>query len=96
MLSHSGLPEVPCAKCGRRIRGLTWGALCPECQAEREGRASRLGRRISLAAAVLMAAYLGFGVPADAMPRLYSAILVLAIYIIVRRIATRVAMEYLK
>jgi hypothetical protein len=95
MLSHSGLPEVPCARCERRFRGLSWGALCPECQAEREGRASRLGRRISLAAAVLMAAYLAFGVPADAMPRLYSAILVLAIYIIVRRIATKVAMEYL-
>ena len=96
MLSHSGLPEVPCAKCGRRIRGLTWGALCPECQAEREGRASRLGRRISLAAAVLMAAYVAVRMPADAMARLYAGIAVLATYIIVRRIATRVAMEYLK
>jgi hypothetical protein len=95
MLSHSGLPEVPCARCERRLRGLSWGALCPDCQAEREGRASRLGRRISLAAALLMAVYVAFRMPADAMARLYSAIAVLATYIIVRRIATRVAMEYL-
>jgi len=96
MLSHSGLPEVPCARCERRIRGLRWGDLCPECQAEREGRASRLGRRISLAAALLMAAYVAFRMPADPMARLYAAIAVLATYIIVRRIVTRVAMEYLK
>lgn len=95
MLSQSGLPEVPCPKCERRIRGLRWGDLCPTCQAEREGRASRLARRISLAATVLMAAYLAFRMPADAMGRIYAAIAVLATYIIVRRIATRVALEYL-
>ena len=96
MLSPSGLPEVPCAKCGRRISGLPWGELCPECRAERKGRASRLAGRISLAATVLMAGYVALYVPADPMGRLYSAIAVLATYIIVRRIATRVAMEYLK
>ena len=30
-----GLPEVPCAKCERRVPGLPWGELCPECRAER-------------------------------------------------------------
>jgi hypothetical protein len=96
VLSPSGLPEVPCAKCGRRIAGLPWGELCPDCLAERKRRASRLAGRISLAATVLMAAYVALRVPADPMARLYSAIAVLATYIIVRRIATRVAMEYLK
>ena len=96
MLSQSGLPEVPCARCGRRLRGLRWGDLCPECQAEREGRASRLARRISIAAALLMAAYVAFRMPADSLARLYAGIAVLATYIIVRRIATKVAMEYLK
>jgi hypothetical protein len=96
MLSQSGLPEVPCARCERRLRGLRWGDLCPECQAEREGRASRLGRRISIAAALLMAAYVAFRMPADSLARLYAGIAVLATYIIVRRIATKVAMEYLK
>ena len=96
MLSPSGLPEVPCAKCERRLPGCRWGELCPECLAERKRRASRLAGRISLAATVLMAAYVALRVPADPMARLYAAIAVLATYIIVRRIATRVAMEYLK
>ena len=96
MLSRSGLPEVPCAKCGRRISGLPWGELCPDCLAERKRRASRLAGRISLVATALMAAYVALRVPPDPMARLYSAIAVLATYIIVRRIATRVAMEYLK
>ena len=92
---QSGLPEVPCIRCGRRIRGLGWGELCPECRAERKGRARRLAGRISLAATVLMAAYVAMRIPAAPMARLYGGIAVLATYIIVRRIATLVAMEYL-
>lgn len=95
MPSLSGLPEVPCARCERRIRGLRWGDLCPECLAEREGRARKLARRISLAATVLMAAYVAIRVSAAPMARLYGAIAILATYIIVQRIATKVAMEYL-
>ena len=91
----SGLPEVPCAKCGRRVRGLGWGNLCPDCLADRKRRANRLANRISLAATVLMAAYVAIRVTAAPMARLYSGIAVLATYIIVRRIATQVAMEYL-
>ena len=92
----SGLPEVPCAKCGRRIRGLTWGDLCPDCLADRKRRASRLANRISLAATALMAAYVAIRMTATPMARLYGGIAVLATYIIVRRIATQVAMEFLK
>jgi hypothetical protein len=91
----SGLPEVPCVRCERRFRGLGWGELCPECLAERKRRASRLANRISLAATALMAAYVAIRVTAAPMARLYGAIAVLATYIIVRRIATQVAMEYL-
>jgi hypothetical protein len=69
--------------------------LCPDCLAERKGRARRLANRISLAATVLMAAYVAIRVSAAPMARLYGAIAVLATYIIVRRIATQVAMEYL-
>jgi hypothetical protein len=92
----SGLPEVPCVRCQRRVRGLGWGELCPDCLGERKARARRLAGRISLAATVLMAAYVALRVPADPMARLYGAIAVLATYIIVRRIATAVAMEWLK
>jgi hypothetical protein len=90
-----GLPEVPCAKCGRRVAGLAWGDLCPECRAERAGRARRLAHRISIAAAALMAAYVAFRFPGDPMSRLYGAGAVLATYVIVRRVASRVAMEFL-
>jgi hypothetical protein len=94
--SLSGLPEVPCVGCGRRIRGLGWGALCPECLAGRKARARKLANRISLAATVLMAVYVIVRVPAESMARLYGAIAVLATYIIVRRIAMAIGMEYLK
>ena len=88
-----GLPEVPCARCGERVAGLPWGELCPACRAQRQRRASRLATRISLAATVLMGLYVAFRMPPDPMARLYGAIAVLATYIIVRRIAARVAME---
>ena len=63
MLSPGGLPEVPCAKCQRRVAGLPWGELCPECRAERSARASRLANRISLAATALTAAYVALRMP---------------------------------
>ncbi len=88
-----GLPEVPCARCGERIAGLPWGELCPACRAQRLRRASRLANRISLAATVLMGLYVAFRMPPDPTARLYGAIAVLATYIIVRRIASRVALE---
>ena len=74
----------------RRVAGLPWGELCPDCRAERQRRATRLANRISLAATVLMAAYVAFRMPGDPMARLYGAVAVLATYIIVRRIASRV------
>jgi len=96
VLSRGGLPEVPCASCGRRVVGLAWGDICPTCRAERSRRASRIANRISLAATLLMGLYVAFRMPPDPMARLYGAIAVLATYIIVRRIASRVAMETMK
>jgi hypothetical protein len=75
---------------------LGWGELCPDCLRERRSRAKRLASRISLAATVLMAAYVALRMAGAPMARLYGVIAVLATYIIVRRIATQVAMEYLK
>jgi hypothetical protein len=96
MLSRGGLPEVPCASCGRRVIGLPWGDICPQCRRERSRRASRIANRISLAATVLMGLYVAFRMPHDPMARVYGAVAVLATYIIVRRIASRVAMETMK
>jgi len=94
-LTGSPLPEVPCVRCERRVRGLGWGDLCPECRAERTGRARRLSRRISLPAALLMAGWVYLRVPDDPTARLYAGLAVLAVYIIVQRIVHHVAMEYL-
>jgi hypothetical protein len=96
MLSRGGLPEVPCPGCDRRVVGLAWGDLCPECHARRAKRANRLANRISLAATLLMGLYVAFRMPTDPMARIYGAVAVLATYIIVRRIASRVAMETMK
>jgi hypothetical protein len=75
------------------VPGLPWGELCPACRAQRQRHASRLANRISLAATLLMGVYVAFRMPPDPMARLYGAIAVLATYIIVRRVATRVALE---
>ena len=96
MRLRDGQPEVPCVRCGRRVWGLGWGNLCPDCLRERKARARRLASRISLAATVLMAAYVAVRMTGAPMARLYGVIAVLATYIIVRRIVTQVAMEYLK
>ena len=96
MLSRGGLPEVPCARCGERFVGLAWGDLCPRCRAERSRRASKVANRISLAATLLMGLYVALTMPSDPMARIYGAVAVLATYIIVRRIASRVAMETMK
>jgi hypothetical protein len=52
--------------------------------------------RISLAATLLMGLYVALTMPPDPMARTYGAVAVLATYIIVRRIAGRVAMETMK
>jgi hypothetical protein len=96
MLSPSGLPEVPCAKCGRRVPGLAWGALCPECRWEREGRARKIASRAALAATLLMGIYVALRTPREPNARILGAIAVLVTYVIVRRIAGRVAMEFMK
>ena len=96
MLSPGGLPEVPCAKCQRRVPGLAWGELCPQCRAERSARASRLANRISLAATALTAAYVALRMPNEPTAHFYGAVAVVATYIIVRRIVGRIAMEALK
>jgi hypothetical protein len=96
VLSPGGRPEVPCARCDRREAGLPWGEICTECRRELSRRASRIANRISLAATALMGAYVAFQMPPAPMARLYGAIAVVATYIIVRRLSSRVAMEMLK
>lgn len=95
MLSPSGWPEVPCAKCGKRVPRLAWGALCPECRWEREGRARRIASRSALVCTGLMGLYVALRTPVDPTARILGIIAVLVTYVIVRRVAGRIAMEFL-
>jgi hypothetical protein len=96
MQLSGGSPDVPCLTCGKRVYGLGWGTDCPECHARRDARASRLGGRVALGATALMGLYVWLKVPAEpALGRIYGIVAVLATYVIVRRIVSRIAMEYL-
>lgn len=94
-MSIGSPPEVPCFRCHERIAGLAWGERCPACQAERRGRARRLSRRVSLLAALVAAAGLGWGIPPGADARTYIGIGTLLTFVLVRSIALRMAMEFL-
>ena len=95
MQSLAGLPEVPCVKCEKRVPGLAWGDYCPNCRAEREGRASLLARRISQLAAIAMVVYVFVALPNTVGARAWGAIIVAATYLLVRQIVTTLAMEFL-
>lgn len=93
MRSLAVSPEAPCIRCGARIAGLALGDRCPACNRELEGRASRLAGRISLLATLLVALYVYLRMPPVELLRLYGAIAILATYVLVRRIVSRVAFE---
>lgn len=89
--------EVPCIRCQERVIGLAWGERCPRCRKERKRRASRIARRISLVAALLVAIGMGLrgGGPVTEDSRIYIGIGALATFLLVRMIALRIAMEFL-
>ena len=96
MQLSGGSPDVPCLTCGKRVYGLRWGTDCPECHARRQARANRLAGRVALVLTAAMALYVLLRVPAGSgLGRLYGAIAVLVTYVLVRRITSRIAMEYL-
>ncbi len=96
MPSSLGFGEVPCAQCGRRETGLAWGERCPVCREERQRRARRLSARWALVATAGVAVYVWLRVPAEPpIARVYGGIAVLATYIIIRRIVTRVVQDLL-
>ncbi len=95
MLSPSGSAEVPCARCGTRVAGLAWGELCRTCGAGRERRARQWASRISLLATLLAGLYVHWRLPPWPSARIYGIIVVLATYLIVRKVAHRVALELL-
>jgi hypothetical protein len=89
---HAGLPDAPCVRCGKRAQ-IAWGELCPLCRGEREEKAVKLSRWIALVLAILIGIYAVLTIPPER--RWYAAIAVAGIYLISRRIVTRLAMELL-
>ena len=96
MPSPAGWAEVPCAKCGARTRDIDFGEYCPSCAAERDGRATKLARQLSLGTTALVVMYVVFFVPRYDLAQAYGWIAVVATLMIVRRVTFRVAREFLK
>ncbi len=99
MPSLSGLPEIPCPKCGRKDASAVVGDICVLCRVEILERANRIGRRGALLSTLLMAVYVWIRIPrggTSALPQMYGVIAVAATYIIMYRIISRVAFEVLK
>lgn len=73
--------------------GLAWGDYCSVCRAERERRANRVARRVGIAGAAVLAGWLIWRTPNEFVPRLFAAASVLLLYVVLRRVAARVALE---
>ena len=92
----SGFAEVPCARCGAFTPGLAFGELCPACHKVTTARANRVARLISLAVTALAAAYVTLRLPPTPNARIWAAVCVIVVYLIVRRVAKKVALEHLR
>jgi hypothetical protein len=92
----SGFAEVPCARCGTFTKGLAFGEFCADCTKIRNRRANRVARLISLAVTAVLAAYVSFRMPPTPTARIWNAVAVVVIFLLVRHIAKRVALEMLR
>ena len=89
-------PPAPCARCERRVAGVKWGDLCPDCLAELRRRASPLARIISLLFAVVVIGYAWLRIPLTLTARFWVGAVAIATYFLVRKIVTQVAVEFLR
>lgn len=87
--------KVPCVQCDRREYGLAWGDFCSVCRGERFRKAAHLAKRVAIVAAVAMAAWHLWRTPPDLTQRIFAAASVLLVYLIARRLVSRLVMEYL-
>jgi len=87
--------EVPCVQCHRREPGLSWGDFCFVCREERRRKADRTAQRYAIAAGLALGAWLIWRTPAALPQRIFGAVSVVLVYIIVRRTVSRLVQEYL-
>ncbi len=95
MPSLAGSSEVPCVRCSTRVPGLAWGEYCVTCLAERRRRATRMARRISQGAGLLVVAWVFLALPSTIVARTWGAVIVVATYLLTRQIAIKLIMEFL-
>ena len=84
-----------CARCGRMTPGLAVGGLCAECTAAVAARARRVARWAAMGTTVPVAVYVAATLPAGSQARILGAVAVIAWYVLVTRIATRLAWEWM-
>ena len=97
MPSPDGFLEVPCARCGRTGAKIQWGDVCPVCRDEKKRRASRIGRWAAVPATIAVGAWVLLSVPPDVpVARIYGMVAVVATYVLVRRIVSRIAQDLVK
>lgn len=97
MQSHDGFLEVPCARCGRKGAKINWGDVCPVCRDEKKRRARRIGRLAAIPSTITVGVWVLFSVPPDvALARIYGMVAVVATYVLVRRIVSRIAQDLVK
>lgn len=97
MPSLDGFLEIPCTRCGRKGAKIQWGDLCPVCREEKKRRASRIGRLVAVPSTVAVGVWVLLSVPPDVtLARIYGMVAVIATYILVRRIVSRIAQDFVK
>jgi hypothetical protein len=89
-------PPAPCARCERRVPGVKWGDLCPDCLGELRRRASPLARIISFGVVLVVIGYAWIRVPLTPATRLWVAAIAIATYFLVRKIVTQIAVEIMR
>ena len=84
-----------CARCGKLTPGIPVGGMCGECAAVVGKKAARLARWAAIATTLPLAVYLSVSLPADRTARILAAAAVVVWYVLTRRIARRLAWEWL-
>ncbi len=87
--------EVPCVQCDRREAGLAWGDFCAICREDRRRKADRTAQRYAIGAGLALGAWLIWRTPPALPQRIFGAVSVVLVYIIVRRTVSRLVQEYL-
>lgn len=94
--SHGAWGSHLCAGCGQESEGISVGGYCASCRRRRERRAARLAQRVAILATLPLALYVAWALPPVTQFRIVMLAGVLLWYLAVRRIAKRVALEWMR